>query len=193
MRCSICNSKCEINGQAPLETLDEHVTNTKPCMKDKYVCTNPNCIGHASDLCWNFMGEAYFNYRDRDKLVFIDGMSAAMGTDARQWEAESNRDDTRELFTFPCWPRKGWRLRVCYAKTADKDGNILKKKRYFEWITNENTLHISGWKMIKHCLGQLSRTKSWSRKKYLEELQENIKRMEWPRAEWWRKVVGRYS
>lgn len=193
MRCSICKSECVVNGKALLETLDEHVTCSPVCEKDKYVCSNQDCIGHQYNLCWNFMGDAYYHYGHQEELGFIDNLSGAFGTHSRQWEAEGKTDDDRILFTFPCWPRKGWKLKLRYEKHADQEGNILKRRRYYDWITHENVIHMSGWRMIKYSLGQLKHLKRFDRGAYLRYLQDNVKHMERPKAEWWRKVVGKYS
>ena len=171
MRCSLCNSECVKDGQAPLETLEEHVMCCEEiCLKDKYVCSNPGCISHTAEVCWNEYGECYYHLNHKP-LPFIGGHTSAFGTIQRKVDVELDEKEDYDLFTFPCWPRKGWTLRVKWIRTADEEGNVLKKRRKYQWWTNENTLYISQMHMLFFSLREIRREKR-NKLRYAKVLKE---------------------
>jgi hypothetical protein len=179
-----------VNGQARLETLDEHVFQNGVALKDRYVCSNSSCLSHSVGACWNYEGDFYRDLYAKD-MPFIDGLYSAFGSIARQQEAseKKSREKDHIFLTFPCWPRKGWTLWRRATVTANEDGEVVKIRWRFEWVTDEHIVHVGGLQMLKHFFRQLKNRRGsdyW----YFEYLQDSVKRSKWPDAEWWRKVEG---
>lgn len=69
MCCPFCgNVLIKTGEQRKLETLDEHVSNSEPTLKDVYVCSNNSCKFGRYRM-YNFFGDAYYrNILEFDKL-----------------------------------------------------------------------------------------------------------------------------
>jgi aspartate carbamoyltransferase regulatory subunit len=59
MKCPSYNSKIEVNGMVKLETLEKHILEKQSSLKEKFQCTNKNCIANQKNIYWNVDGETY--------------------------------------------------------------------------------------------------------------------------------------
>ena len=177
MHCSICNAVLIVNGQARLETLDEHVCqpNEEVCLKDKYVCSNADCLANKHGICWNYQGDMYGGTElwvsKESKQIFIDGLTSAIPSNARKDEAEegySHRIQPKTIFKT-----KKWHYTWEYQKTCDEDGKTLKVHRRLQiwqkddvgrWVS-----YISSYKMIKYCIWSFHTKRKWDRESQLDE------------------------
>jgi hypothetical protein len=188
MLCSCCKTELVLGESRRLESLDEHISNYTPSFKATYYCPNEQCPTKPYNVCWNEWGERYGGlFKD---IPWIDGNDGAFGTEGRQSRAEDKHDEDYTWFTFPCWPRKGWKCDVKYTYQANQDGVILKRKRKLQWITARNTYHIPGWHMFRFELLQIYR--HW-RKRHSEWNKNQLKEIAKMHGfchdvEWWRKA-----
>jgi len=172
MLCPSCKSELVITGQEKLETIGEHVSNLSVTSKDKYECLNDSCKLAGLDVCWNEDGEYYRSYSNRQKIdndVFINGNTAPFGSMFRKINLECERD-TYLLFTWFLWPWYGWQCFLEVTYKSDDDGNILRRYRRLQWVTNEGVHHVSTYRMVKHCVGRLINSRN--RKKLLLEYRD---------------------
>jgi len=195
MRCSICKSLLVKGGQERLETIDEHICcpNEPPKMKDKFVCSNSRCASSLANSCWNEIGDYYGDYVWSKKFQFIDNLKSAFDSLARQLEVEIYKEDENYTwFIVPSWfpIRKGWKCKVEYSYEANEKGEILKRKRQYKWVTSDNVYHIGNFRMLKFSLKRLWKSRKYN---YRENLEKNIKHSKWPKAELWRRIMGKIS
>lgn len=177
----------------PLETLEEHVynPNASPSVKQSYVCPNPHCQARRQ-VMWNRDGERYGK-----ACNWIDGNDAPFGTISRRLNVEIyKKDEDYYLDTIPCWPLKGWKVKVVHHNRANDDGKILSRGSSLEWHRPESggvyVIHIWGIRMLKHCLREIWRDWRDARKNpknsYAKRrIEDCLERAKWDNAEWWRK------
>lgn len=191
MRCSVCDKELKVAGQERLETLCEHVSNSKVSLKDRYECVNAACPAANGSHCWNVYGEYYFlgDYVDRKGVPFIDGLMSARGSLSRRLERENGENDETHRMRIPSGRWKGWTKVWKMVYTADDDGNVLTRKRVIQWVTPEGVYYVSPWSMLRFSLGRLwtARKNNWG---YRRALVEKAKDATYARAEWWRKVMA---
>jgi hypothetical protein len=126
------------------------------------------------------------------KEFFINNNDAPFGSPERKTNVEIRKEDENKLlFTFPCYPLKGWKVYSKWEYRSNEDGDILKKKLHFRIITNENIVYISGIRMLKYSLGKTydswKMARSCSKNRYyIKSLQERATVK--GKDEWWRKV-----
>ena len=124
MKCPKCKSQLIVSGQARLETIEEHVSCVTPSLKDKYVCSNKNCVTYQHNVCWNEFGETYGGY----KLFEDEELSAPYGTLERRLEIEVYKKGLKKRTILPAWLLL-WFLKpvIEHEYKADEDGNVLSK------------------------------------------------------------------
>lgn len=99
LHCSLCGQQLEVVGQAPLETLAEHVSDPNGIVpyRDNYECLNKQCRGYKN-LHWNEYGEMYI--RDYDALSrndYLRSIGAVVIEDHSPSEYGQPRDATMLL------------------------------------------------------------------------------------------------
>lgn len=206
MKCSVCRAELVVNGQEYLETSEEHVTCSRVTLKDKYVCSDPNCQTHTVGVCWNSDGE-YYSKVFRAELPFIDGLKGAIGSFERKMEVELYKHDEDKAIwvcgtgrfawlkwlywlvrAFPCWPKNGWVLWEKCGYSGNEDGQILKRWRKYEWVRDDCTVYLPGLRMLVFCLKRIWRSRHCKTPWEIRELQDNIRHSQWPNPAWWRKA-----
>jgi len=198
MKCPICKTELVEWKMLKLETLDEHVSGSNVSLKMSYRCPSSDCPSFVElkpIAFWNHIGEVYSNDYNRLKaLTFIDNNNAPFGTWHRKANVEINKkDENKLLFTFPCYPLKGWKVYSKWYYTSNEDGDILKRKLTFQIITSRGILYISGIRMLKFSLSRTYRTYKMAKtaknnKCYVNELQTKTRKNPNKHDEWWRKV-----
>jgi len=200
MKCPICKTELVELKKLRMETLDEHVSdpNEEISLKMAYRCPSSDCpsFGELKPIAfWNHIGEAYSNGCNRFKaLPFIDNNDAPFGTWQRKANVEIYKDDENKLlFTFPCYPLKGWKVYSKWYYTSNEDGDILKRKLTFQIITSSGIMYLSGIRMLKFSLSRTYRTYKMAKtarnnKFYVNKLQEKARKNSNTHDEWWRKV-----
>ena len=195
MKCPVCKTELAPGEMLRLETLEEHVCdpNAEPALKQSYHCSNPDCSAEGSGIIWNRNGERY----GAGKLEWIDGNDAPFGSFERKMKVEIYKtDENYFLGTIPCWPLKGWRVKVVYNYKSNEDGDILKRRARLEWHRPERdgmyAIHIWGIRMLRHGFSEIWRewravrknpSNIWAKRR----IEGYLKRAEWRDAEWWRK------
>jgi hypothetical protein len=139
MKCPVCKSDLKLSGQLYLETLDEHVLNIEPELKDNYICSNMDCQSHKFKIHWNEFGERYSGF-GCDK-IFIDNNDAPFGSLWRKINAQHKEDENIRIKFFNVMFEIDWDY------LADFDGNIISKKPSLKlWINH--VLYVSGISML---------------------------------------------
>jgi hypothetical protein len=179
--------------QLRLETLAEHVCrpNDEPSLKPSFYCPDTDCQANKLGVVWDEYGD-YYGAMQRD-IPCIDGLPEAFGSFARQAAIEiCKHDEDYKLCTIPCFPLKGWTVRVKYIYKGNENGEIIQRRRRLEWITPDNTIHIWGLRMLLFCCKKIWKawrelrrnpSSQWAR----NELSDKIKWEKWANNEWWRK------
>jgi hypothetical protein len=142
MLCPSCKTKLIVDGQARLETLDEHVSapNDEVCLKDKYICPNTDCK-ISSCSYWNEYGEFYCDkFSEIRKLekdgAFINNNNGPFGSFQRKINVEIYKKD-EEYVLFDLGK---YRFEVTFNYKSNEDGDILKRKRHLTiWEKDENS------------------------------------------------------
>ncbi len=182
MKCPCCKSELVVASQARLRTLEEHVSdpNGEVSLKNKWVCSDKTCPTHRYGVRWNDYGEKYSRIY-RDDIEYIGNNDAPFGSLERKINVEVRKNDENLH-----WRVGKFHLELDWVYKSDMDGNILSKKPSFKlWINN--TLYISGIRMLIYSITSYYREKSWSGKARLEKF-------EYPkyanfRKDWWRWVA----
>jgi hypothetical protein len=197
MKCPVCKTELVVWKQLRLETLSDHVLDPNGeqelPLSDAYSCPNTkNCPCTLADggpvVFWNGDGDLYGNSIG---LPFIDNNNAPFGSLSRRLNVEIyKKDENKLLFTIPCWPLKGWKVRSKYSYQSNEDGDILRRKFHLEWITNDGVYHIWGIKMLMFSLKET--WKNW-KEGCNHNLKRSVEQASWPRAEWWRKINAKVA
>lgn len=95
--CSLCSHALVVVGMRPLADIEyeadpnRHVSNV-----EAYGCTNRYCPASRLDWVWNWYGVIFTNreYYLYNYLKFIDGISAALHSVAREYEEKVRREKT---------------------------------------------------------------------------------------------------
>lgn len=201
LRCPECGTRLQKDGEARLQSLDEHVCcqNATPSMKDIYRCPNKSCAT-VGMVKWTEEGEVYSDYDWDSKEEFREkydqfkslekkhnGLLEALGGvwrginarhEGRGYEYRKRRQITLPKW-FP-WIYSGMVISLDINYDCDADGveqNILNRSYVFQsWIPDENgismTGHTSGLHMLKYCISKFHGH-------YFSYLVSNKKRKEW--------------
>ena len=192
MKCSICKNELVTGGKARLETMEEHCCNPNgiPCFKTKFVCINKTCPASISknEICWNLNGEFYVDsYEVKQSLEFIDGFNSAIGSFSRKLDIECYKTDENFILIKTRWGK----INVRYEYTSDEDGNILSRKRHFDFINKDGYHYTSGIRML---IFSIKRFHLFQKKNYGGSSFEDLKeRVSWPHAAWWRRWAYNYA
>lgn len=144
MLCPCCKKELVQGKNLPLETLVEHVfsPNEKPCLKLSFHCENKNCAASHPEILWSEGGERFGFVVG---IQWIDDNDSPFETLGRKLSVEYRKcDENKVLFTIPFWPFKGLSLMKSYTYTSNENGEILSRKRKFEWV-----LYLK-WNKNKH-------------------------------------------
>jgi uncharacterized protein YbaR (Trm112 family) len=186
LKCPICKTSLVITDKKRLESLEEHVFNIPPTLKDAYTCPNTACIAFLDNLIWNENGEFYCDNIQK-KYPFIDNNNAPFGSWGRKANVEIYKHD-EDFYLFHI---KNTGIKIIYKYTADKDGIILKRKRKLEFIYN-NTIYISGISMLYFILSAFyidkEDYKNMPSSYTLKNLNAHYEAPSWDNR-WWRKVA----
>lgn len=159
MECPKCKAQLIVSGQARLETLLEHVSdpNGTPSLKDKYVCSNADCVCNKHNVCWNSDGETYGGY----KLFGSDELTSPYGTLERRLEIEIYKKGLKKRTLLPAWLLL-WFLKpvIEHEYKADEDGNVL-KKYYKLSIWKSGTKWKPFKKNSEFCIGATWWVRTW--------------------------------
>ena len=209
--CPVCRRKIVPFKQLKLETLEEHASdpNGTPTLKWGYWCPDESCATRVFDIFWNDIGELYTQgcapYLTKEKkasIPFIDNNDAPFGSFERKQNVEiSKKDENKILFVFPkFFPSILSEMKVegRYYYNADFDGNILKRRIKFKYITKEGIIHQWGMKMLIYCIKNNFRAWRELRQNpnafaHRRELRHSVESAKWQNAEWWRKVSAKIA
>lgn len=202
MKCPICKSELVKWVSMPLQSFDEHICSPDktPTLKQSYCCSSFVCPSFVENtinpiIVWTIDGEMFcMDYHKARNLKFIDNNNAPFGTYQRKINVEIyKKDENKLLFTFPCYPLKGWKVYSKWYYKSNEDGKILQRKLSFEIFTNKGVYYINGLRMLKFSLSRIynywkdakkSKKNDWN----IHNLQEKAKMNSSMRNEWWRKV-----
>lgn len=193
LKCPFCMTLLVVAGQERLETLDEHIFQCEPSLKDKYICPAQKCPTYRI-ICWNEDGEMYTdgegaerneNYKKMKKIEFIDKNSGPFGSFQRKCNVEIYKKD--ENYSFKIGKFK-FEIVFCYQ--SDEDGRILKRRRRLDiWIKEKDggyVLYQSGIGMLKFRIKQFHKYRNF----FPQKIAEEIDTTNWKnKGDWWR-VAG---
>jgi hypothetical protein len=135
--CPCCYSVVKPNGQARYETGIEHVTDPNReeyPLRDKYQCTNEECITKRSDIFWDYYGDRYGSIKIDGKRVydddkyFVDSNDSPFGSDSRSRNVEIYKKGLKDkTFLHPALCLWFLQPMIEHTYVADNDGFVLKK------------------------------------------------------------------
>ena len=192
MRCPICKAELVEWKMVRMETLDIHIACLEVIPESMaYRCGNGYCPSNSGEsmeqeplVFWNWDGECYGHIPN---YHFIDGNNAPFGTIWRKINAEGKRDE-KVICVLPLWfpsVLSGMTIRRKWNFLADNEGNILKSRMSFDYLTKDNVYHNWGLNMLSFCLRSTFR--NWKQKNK-GALNQTIQQKSWQSKEWWRKV-----
>ena len=197
MLCPRCKSKLIVTDQAKLETLYEHVTCSSVRMKDKYECSNPDCLTKTLWIAWNRMGERYdmspfyTHKRHNYEHIFIDGNDAPFNSFQRQMNVEiSKNDENKKLYLGK------YIIEVKYLYKSNENGDVLQRKRKYKLFKKCNDggyLLCNGLSMFLYSLRSYKNLLSSNDKTELKRkivFDKNL--ISCGRAQWWKKAALRW-
>jgi len=151
---------------------------------------------------WNSDGERYGCHLDDSG--FINGNDSPFGSISRQINVEIYGKSLPNSWhlNIRIWPLKGWKLKIGYVSKSNLNGDILKIRRKYKWITPDNCYYTWGWGTFKFALGCVWRARKQeftSCKSVLENystpsIPEAWKDAPWwnihkPNCRWWHKLI----
>lgn len=159
MNCPICKTPLSVVGQKRLETLSEHVCdpNGTPSLKDVYSCNNPSCSVSSKKPMWSEEGE-YFGFEysdDMNSSIALECRKGPLGSWERKayMEIYDHTGDRTILNVFFITVNLEW------AKIADRDGNILKRRPYIRILKRDmRRPYYTWWKSIGNSWAHKVRT-----------------------------------
>ncbi len=100
MLCPVCRSPLVEHEPQRLQSLSEHVSdpNGEPSLKMAFVCMDPACLSHKSEMRWTDSGERYGGFDFEGK--FIGDNDAPFGTYQRQANVEIYKQGLKEYRTL---------------------------------------------------------------------------------------------
>lgn len=141
--CPCCKSPVEINGTERYETLLDHVSNPNREVypeRDKYQCTNDECITRKNDIFWDYHGDRYGRIKGElgGDNYFIDKNDAPFGSYSRQANVEIYKKGLKsKTYLHPAWCMWFLQPYIEYEYTADKNGNVLSTRRKIKFLRKE--------------------------------------------------------
>lgn len=177
MKCPICKTDLVKDGQAYLETLDEHVTGSDVSLKDRFICPNKQCSSF-NELCWNNRGERYGVCKENN---FIDNNDSPFGSFQRQMNVEIYKTDENKYL----YEGKHWRVELYWTYTSNHDGDILKRRPHLRFW-KDNVHYISGIRMLIFSIKQFHKKLKWKK----EQTEIDTFLIE---RDWWRKWAYYYQ
>ena len=198
LKCPFCMTLLVVAGQERLETLDEHIFQREPSLKDRYVCPAKKCPTYGV-VCWNEDGELYTegdtsesrkeNNKKYRQIEFIDKNYAPFGSFQRKCNVEVYKKDENYSFNIG-----KLRFEIVFHYTSDYDGRILKRWRSLDiWIKDKNgqySLYRSGLGMLIFRIKQYHYHRKFNRK----EIAKDIDTTDWTnQRDWWRKAGCWYA
>ena len=183
LRCPIkgCGQILVTEYKAPLETLDDHITCSKPSLKSVYTCSSTSCVSHKHKMEWTSDGE-YYVQGSIGYSLFVNNNSAPFGTFWRRINAESDRSEDFTLVRFG-----KVKIDVEWVRKVDAAGNTLSKRPTFKvWVNHE--LYISGIRMFFYVVTKYFR----NRKNYnndggsfwKQQIEKDLQPKDWDKR-WW--------
>lgn len=208
MLCPVCKKLVVPWKEMRLETMDEHICNPngEPSYKMAYRCSDEKCITNTFTIFWNDEGELYTDdfipFRDMNAIPFINGNNAPFGTFQRKCNVEVyKKDENKLLVTLPLWfPNvlSGMEIWSKWYYKSNKNGDILRRRLSFEYITKKRVYHQWGIKMLQYSMKNIlndwkSLRNNPEDKFSRDRLEQAVQRSWWPDAEWWRKMSGYFA
>lgn len=175
MKCPICKTGLAVAGQERLETLDEHIMNREPSLKDAFGCPDTSCRANIGKIVWDSYGDMYSF--SREEFFFIDSNYGPFESDRRSREACDiyKKTHTKE-FKF-----KKVLLEIYPTCEADMNGKVLKKRwRFRIWING--VAYTSGVRMLIFSINSFYRNKKYRDLDYMKKSFVQFGRND----EWWR-------
>lgn len=156
MKCPCCKEELKAGILKKLETLMEHVFDTNSedvSYKASFDCHNKDCQAMQAGCFWDEDGALYCDkFLDSSKVKWINDNNGAFGSFERQLNVECRKhDEDRLFFTIPCWPLKNWKVFINYEYKSNEEGDIVSRKRKYQFVNSEGFVHIWGIKMLLFC------------------------------------------
>lgn len=79
--CPCCESTLYVTHRARYEDLSDHVSNTRPSMKDGYNCLNEDCPANALNVSWIEDGDFYMNPPEGIKRFVAEKILTSLAKD----------------------------------------------------------------------------------------------------------------
>lgn len=205
MECPICRSKLVLGqGTKKYETLSDHVCDPNRKLPDRpyFVCPNEVCRLHGNSF-WDNYGEFYtcLNFTQSREIFGISIEEDYRNTNPKCCKAAYNSHARQSWFEI-YYKEQSKRYFIgklgfyFYNKiTADKFGNIVKRKKKIEWLEKQRddcvVVKVWGSHMFIHMLQSCYRKyKSFKKNKTtydLEELKKACDKNHWiNKGDWWR-------
>jgi len=193
MLCPICKTTLVPGSQKKYETLADHVCNPNgsPSLRDTFNCPNESCEACKDGIFWADDGEGCYGDL-RKKYPWIDNNDQPFDSPHRAIHFQySYHDEDRSFIVH----------RKVNYESNDHGDKVGKKVRYTLSIRKDGGYvhYISGIHMFLYgmrCFYHNRKThlegKPWKsvdgQSYWSQQILDQIKRADWPRAEWWRKL-----
>lgn len=146
MNCPKCKSELIKDGQARLQSLDEHVSNPNalPSLKTRYVCSNKECVCNTQEdesVCWNSDGECYGGFK-----IFEHGQNTGpYGSYERKAQVEIYKHGPdgplkKKVYLSPIWMLWFYQPFIEYHYKSNENGDILKRSWSIEILKKDKGL-----------------------------------------------------
>lgn len=204
MECPICRSKLVLGqGTKKYETLNDRACDPNGDVPDRpyFVCQNEKCGLHGNSF-WDAYGEFYtrLDFKESRKIFGISieddyrnkkpkCCEAAINSNARKsWFEIYYKEQSKQYFIGNLG------LYFYNQITADKFGNITKRKPKIQWLKKDGDsviCHTWGSHMfifnLKQCYRDVKQYEKTNNEYTLKKIKEHLDKEHWiNKGEWWR-------